>query len=183
MTKKNGLAASGRRRSVTIGDERVPFDVSSSRGRGVADPCPRRSASAAVTPAKAHCGAGRRGRPERPAAAALRQPEIGPRQFAHRPGRQLCGRLAVPEVRPADGDHPGIRQLAAGARFRRLGGLDQPVAAVGQAHRRSRHRGSAARRRRSSLLDEPDSEARGDRHHRARRRRQDQRSATANGAR
>ncbi len=122
-------------------------------------------------------------RAERPAAAAFRQPEIRPRQLAHRPRRQLFGRLDVPEARPADGDHPGIRQLAARARCRRRGGLDQPVAAVGPPHRDRRALAEGQGRPRSTCLPMPTQGRQRRRHHRARRRSARSRPATANGAR
>ena len=58
----------------------------------------------------AHGGgrAERDARTERPAAAAICQPEIWPRECAHRTRNQLCGGMALPEGRAADGNSAGI---------------------------------------------------------------------------
>ena len=94
-------------------------------------------------------------RTERASAAPIRQPEIGARELAHRTRPELFGRLALPEAGPADGDHPGIRQLAAGARRRRRRGLDQPVAAFRPPHGHRRAMAARERTRASTCLPSP----------------------------
>ena len=139
MTKKKGVRPNLRAgRGVAKGTKVFRFSSSSpGRRRRTGRSCPDlpdfpRRGCPSGTCRTGHAGSA--ARPQRPAVAALRQPEIRPRQLAHRTRRQLCGRLALSKTRPADGDHPGIRQLAARARSRRRRGLGQPVAAFGPPH-------------------------------------------------
>ena len=100
----------------------------------------------------------RRRRRQRTAGAALRQPEIRPRQPAPGSRHRVSHRLGLPACRPAGRGHQGIRGLAAGARrggHRGLGArrhAERPAhgggAAVGDARPgRPAGRGRAARRR------------------------------------
>src|SRR5262245_19588131 len=109
-------------------------DVRRARYRPDRQPTPRCNRGAAAGPDRDHdrpVGAGNSGagkRHLRVAGAPLRQPEIGPRQPAPRPGHRVSNRLGLSPRRPAGGGDQGIRELAAGARcggHHRLGpGLD-----------------------------------------------------------
>ena len=104
---------------------------------------PLAAASLALAAALAGDRAPRRrpvGTVDRPAAAALCQPEDRPRQSARRALEGPRDEMGVPARRAAGRDHRGIRDLAQGARFRGRGGLGAALAALGPPHRAGRRR-------------------------------------------
>ena len=80
-------------------------------------------------------GAGQRCGDQRPAGAALRQPQVRPGQRARRAGPRTTTSPGSTPAPAAGRDHRRIRELAAHPRLRRRRGLGLPLAAVGQAHR------------------------------------------------
>ena len=172
MTKKIGLAAPRAGEPVTIGDQRVPFDVSSSCGCGFADPCPP-FGNAAVTPAKATAAqdvaVGPSGLPL-PRFVSLKSGRVNSRigPGVNYPVDWLYLKSGLPmeitqefdtwrRVRDSDGSEGWINQSL-------LSGKRTGIAAPWQ-------RGKEAQIR---LLDGPDQRSARHRRHRAGRRRQDQ---------
>ena len=83
------------------------------------------------------CPRGRRpDRPDdRPIGAALRQPQVRPREPSRRPLQGPSHHLGVRARGPAGRDHGGIRRVAQDPRFGGVRGLGPAFAAVGPSHR------------------------------------------------